>query len=90
MNSEIKKVKNVQVLSGTVVSNKSDKTISVQIERKVKHPKYEKFVKKLSKIQVHDPFNQAKVGNIVLIQETKPISKTKAWELVKILNVSEA
>ncbi len=47
-------------------------------------------MKKLSRVQVHDPFNQAQVGNVVLIQETKPISKTKSWELVKILSGTEA
>jgi small subunit ribosomal protein S17 len=70
---------------GLVVSNKMDKSIVVSIERKVKHPKYGKFVKKTSKFVAHDENNSCSIGDTVKIMETRPLSKTKNWRLVEVL-----
>lgn len=70
--------------SGTVVSNKMDKTITVSVERLIKHPLYGKYIKRTKKIHVHDPENQCQEGDMVTIEETRPISKTKAWKLSSI------
>jgi small subunit ribosomal protein S17 len=71
--------------TGRVVSNKMDKTIIVRIERKVKHPKYGKFVKKATKFSAHDEKNDCNIGDKVRIMETRPISKDKCWRLVEII-----
>ena len=71
--------------TGLVVSNKMDKTIVVRIERKVKHPKYGKFVKKATKFSAHDEKNDCNIGDKVRIMETRPISKDKCWRLVEII-----
>ena len=71
---------------GLVVSNKMDKSIVVSIERKVKHPKYGKFVKKTSKFVAHDETNTCSIGDTVKIMETRPLSKTKNWRLVEVLD----
>ena len=78
--------KNVRTLVGTVVSNKMDRTISVLVERKVKHPLYRKYVKKSTKIMAHDTDNQCAEGDLVTIEECKPISKNKSWRLQGIVN----
>jgi len=70
---------------GLVVSNKMDKTVVVAVERKVKHPIYGKFVKKTTKFKAHDEENTCGIGDTVLIMETRPLSKTKNWRLVEIL-----
>ncbi|MBP6428784.1 MAG: 30S ribosomal protein S17 [Bacteroidales bacterium] len=70
---------------GLVISNKMDKTIRVYVERKVKHPKYEKFVKKSSKFMAHDEKNECNMGDVVKIMETRPLSKSKCWRLVEII-----
>lgn len=70
-------------LTGEVVSNKMTKTISVLVTRLVKHPKYGKFVKKSSVFKAHDEKQECKVGDKVTIQESRPLSKTKRWTLVK-------
>ncbi len=70
-------------LTGEVVSNKMTKTISVLVTRLVKHPKYGKFVKKTSVFKAHDEKQECKVGEKVIIQESRPLSKTKRWTLVK-------
>ncbi|CAL7962922.1 30S ribosomal subunit protein S17 [Alphaproteobacteria bacterium] len=71
-----------KVLSGLVVGDKADKTISVLVERKVMHDRYKKIVKKKKKYAVHDPMNQYKMGDSVTIIESRPISKTKRWVIV--------
>ena len=71
--------------TGTVVSNKMDKTIAVMIERKVKHPMYGKFVKKSKKYLAHDEKNDCGIGDTVKIMETRPLSKNKCWRLVEII-----
>jgi small subunit ribosomal protein S17 len=70
---------------GLVVSNKMNKSIVVAVERKVKHPIYGKFVKKTTKFKAHDEENTCGIGDTVLIMETRPLSKTKNWRLVEIL-----
>ena len=70
---------------GVVVSNKMDKTIVVAAERKEKHPLYGKFVKKTTKFVAHDEKNECGEGDTVLIMETRPLSKTKNWRVVKIV-----
>ena len=74
----------VRTLSGKVVSNKGDKTISVLIERFEKHPLYGKYVKRSSKIAAHDENNECKIGDIVTISECRPLSKSKAYRLIEI------
>ncbi|MEM6346635.1 MAG: 30S ribosomal protein S17 [Bacteroidota bacterium] len=74
-----------KVRVGRVVSNKMDKSITVSVERKVKHPIYGKFVKKTTKFVVHDENNDSGVGDTVRIMETRPISKRKRWRLVEII-----
>lgn len=73
-----------RTLSGKVVSDKMDKSIVVLIERRVKHPVYGKYVSKSSKLKAHDENNECKIGDVVTISESRPISKSKAWRLVKI------
>ncbi|MGZ3774138.1 MAG: 30S ribosomal protein S17 [Pseudobdellovibrionaceae bacterium] len=75
---------------GEVISDKMDKTISVLIYRMVKHPKYGKYVKKTSVFKAHDEGNQAKVGDIVKIRETRPLSKTKRWTLAEVVEAAKA
>ena len=70
---------------GIVTSNKMTKTITVTVERKVKHPIYGKFLKKSSSFHAHDDQNTAGIGDIVRIMETRPLSKTKRWRLVEII-----
>lgn len=70
---------------GVVTSNKMDKTISVSVERRLRHPIYGKFVKKTKKFMAHDENNQCSVGDIVRIMETRPLSKLKRWRLVEIV-----
>lgn len=81
--SEQKKV--VRTLTGKVASNKMDKTISVVIERYVKHPMYGKFVRRSTKLLAHDEKNEAREGDVVTIRETRPLSKRKAWALVEVV-----
>jgi small subunit ribosomal protein S17 len=70
---------------GVVTSNKMAKTITVAVERKVKHPIYGKFVKKTSKFHAHDDKNECSIGDVVRIMETRPLSKTKRWRLVEVV-----
>jgi small subunit ribosomal protein S17 len=70
---------------GLVTSDKMDKTITVAIERKVKHPIYGKFIKQTKKFKAHDEKNDAKSGDTVRIMETRPLSKTKRWRLVEVV-----
>ena len=71
--------------TGVVRSNKMDKTITVTVERRVKHPIYGKFVKKTTSFHAHDEKNECTVGDIVKIMETRPLSKTKRWRLVEVI-----
>ena len=78
-----------RTLIGKVVSDKMDKTVSVLIERRVKHPLYGKIVRRSKKYLAHDENNQAKVGDTVEIQESRPISKNKSWVLTKVIQVAQ-
>jgi small subunit ribosomal protein S17 len=70
---------------GLVTSNRMEKTVTVSVERRVKHPIYGKFVKKTTKFHAHDDKNECTVGDLVRIMETRPLSKTKRWRLVEVL-----
>jgi small subunit ribosomal protein S17 len=70
---------------GVVTSNRMEKTITVSVERRVKHPIYGKFVKKTTKFHAHDEKNECTVGDTVRIMETRPLSKTKRWRLVEVV-----
>ena len=76
------KIRSVQ---GKVVSDKMDKSFVVAIERKVKHPLYGKFIRRTTKLHVHDENNEAKLGDVVEVCECRPISKTKSWTLVRVV-----
>jgi small subunit ribosomal protein S17 len=78
-------VSQARVLIGTVVSDKMQDTIVVKIERKVRHPKYEKAVRRSTKLHVHDKGNTAKIGDLVSVKEIPPMSKTKFWTLLEIV-----
>jgi len=78
-------IKIVRTLKGRVSSNRMQKTVTVIIERLVKHPLYGKFIKRTTKFHVHDEHNKCNEGDLVEISECKPISKTKSWILVKII-----
>jgi small subunit ribosomal protein S17 len=71
-----------RILQGVVVSDKQEKTVVVKVERRFKHPLYKKFIKRSKKYAAHDENNQFKTGDLVQIQETKPISKNKTWEVI--------
>ncbi|MEJ7827429.1 MAG: 30S ribosomal protein S17 [Segetibacter sp.] len=74
-----------KVRVGIVSSNKMDKTITVKVERKVKHPLYGKFIKKTTGFHAHDEKNECSIGDIVKIMEARPMSKTKRWRLVEVV-----
>lgn len=74
-----------KIRTGVVRSNKMDKTITVAVERKVKHPIYGKFVKKTTRFHAHDEKNECSIGDVVKIMETRPLSKTKRWRMVEIV-----
>ena len=75
---------NTRTQTGLVVSSKRDKTITVMVERKVKHPLYKKILRRSSKLQAHDQDNACNEGDLVTIQECRPLSKTKSWKLLKV------
>lgn len=77
--------KNVRTLQGRVTSDKMDKSIVVAIDRFVKHPVYGKFIRRTTKLHVHDEHNESGIGDIVEIRECRPISKTKSWTLVSVV-----
>ncbi len=75
-----------RTVSGKVTSDKSSKTVTVLVDRRVKHPLYGKIISRSKKYRVHDEANEGQVGDIVLIEECRPISKTKSWRVVKVLS----
>ncbi|WP_116474996.1 30S ribosomal protein S17 [Zobellella maritima] len=75
----------IRTLQGRVVSDKMDKSITVAINRFVKHPIYGKYIKRTTKLHVHDESNECQTGDVVTIRECRPVSKTKSWTLVKII-----
>lgn len=76
--------KKKRTLTGKVISNKPNKTVTVLVERKVKHPVYGKFVRRSTKYHVHDENNECNMGDTIVIEECRPMSKTKSWRLVSI------
>ena len=77
-----------RVLTGKVVSNSRDKTIAVLVERKVRHPIYKKYIKRSTKVHAHDEKNECGLGDVVRVSESKPLSKTKNWALVEVVEKS--
>ena len=82
------KAKVERSITGQVVSNKMDKTIVVMGERKVKHPLYGKFIRRSTKYHAHDADNECNIGDTVMIKECRPLSKSKSWTLIKVLEKS--
>jgi len=78
-----------RILIGTVVSDKTDKTVTVKVERKVKHPLYGKIIRRSKKYHAHDEANEYKPGETVRIEETRPISKTKTWKVIDRVNAGK-
>jgi len=72
-----------RIMQGTVVSDKSDKTVVISVVRKVKHPVYKKYITRRKKYTAHDPSNKCKIGDVISIIETKPISKSKRWHVLE-------
>ena len=77
--------KRTRMVTGKVVSNKMDKTITVMIERRVKHPVYGKYITRSSKVHAHDEKNECGMGDTVVVAETRPISKSKCWKLMEVV-----
>ena len=77
--------KKIRTLHGMVVSDKMNKTVTVLLERQVKHPLYKKYIRRSTKLHVHDENNECSIGDKVAIQECRPISKTKSWQLVEVI-----
>lgn len=75
----------LRTLIGTVISDKAEKTVTVSVDRLVKHPRYGKYIRRRSRLHVHDPKNTTRVGDKVQIAECRPISKTKNWRIFKLL-----
>ena len=82
--------RHARTLNGRVTSNKMDKTAVVMVERQVKHSLYGKYVSRRTKLRVHDEGNECQEGDLVAIEECRPLSKTKAWRLVKVLESAGA
>lgn len=83
--AEQETTKTPRVVTGIVVSNKMDKTISVKVERRIVHPLYGKYVRRSTKLLAHDENNECKQGDMVAIESCRPLSKNKAWRLTRIL-----
>ena len=77
--------KRTRVVTGKVVSNKMDKSITVLLERRVKHPVYGKYITRSSRIHAHDENNQCGIGDTVTVAESRPISKSKSWKLLEVV-----
>jgi len=74
-----------RALTGRVVSNKMDKTVTVLVERRVQHPLYGKFIRRSTKVLAHDDTNECNKGDMVMVEQCRPMSKNKSWRLVKVL-----
>jgi len=74
-----------RTLQGRVVNDKMDKTVTVLVERRVKHPIYGKFVRRSTKIHAHDDTNECGIGDVVVVEQCRPLSKSKTWRLVKVI-----
>jgi small subunit ribosomal protein S17 len=80
---------NRRTLMGVVSSDACDKSRTVQLERRVRHPKYHKYIKKTTKVHFHDPENQSHIGDKVIVGECRPMSKMKRWELIEVVETVE-
>ena len=78
-----------RTLTGSVTSNAMDKSITVMIERRIKHPVYGKYINRSTKLHVHDENNECGKGDLVVIEQCRPMSKTKSWKLVEIIEKAE-
>jgi small subunit ribosomal protein S17 len=74
-----------RTLQGRVVSDKMDKTVTVLVERRVKHPLYGKFVRRSTKVHAHDENNECRLGDVVVVEQSRPLSKTKKWRFIKLV-----
>jgi small subunit ribosomal protein S17 len=90
MNAQVQETKLKRTLVGRVVSNKMDKTVTVLVERKVKHPVYGKYVTKSTKLHAHDETNALNEGDMVEITETRPMSRTKTWAVLRVVQAAQA
>jgi len=88
LSQEIAKI--TKVITGIVVSNKMDKTLVVQVERKFIHPTFKKVVKRTKKFKCHDEENQGSIGDFISMREVRPMSKTKRWNLINVLKAAQA
>ena len=86
MSTEILKSKTV---TGTVISSKMDKTISVRIQRTVKHPLYGKYIRRSTKVMAHDEINECNEGDVVIIESSRPLAKNKSWRLQKVVSKAQ-
>jgi len=82
--------KGTRTVTGKVISNKMNKTITVMVERRVKHPVYGKYITRSSKIHAHDESNQCGIGDTVTVGQTRPISKSKTWKLLEVVESATA
>lgn len=80
--------KTARTLTGTVVSNKMNKSVAVEVRRTVKHPLYQKYIRRSTKLLAHDENNECNEGDVVVIESSRPLAKNKAWRLQKILSRS--
>ena len=78
-----------RVLQGRVISDKMDKTVTVLVERRVKHPLYGKFIRRSTKVHAHDEANECGMGDVVMVEQCRPLSKNKSWRLVKIVEKAQ-
>lgn len=83
--SEVKTEKTARTATGKVTSNKMDKTITVSVERRVRHPLYGKYVRRSTKLRANDPENTCNIGDVVTVELCRPLSKTKCWSLVEVV-----
>lgn len=90
MNEQDTTTKASNTVTGRVVGARADKTITVLLERRVQHPLYGKFVRRSTKVHAHDENNECKEGDTVVVQQCRPVSKTKTWRLVKVLEQAGA
>ena len=74
-----------RTLQGRVISDRMDKSITVQVERRVKHPIYGKYIRRPTKVHAHDENNECRIGDTVVVEQCRPLSKTKKWRLVKVV-----
>ncbi len=89
MSTESTAATEAKTVTGTVTSNKMDKTISVMVERRVKHPLYGKFMRRSTKLLAHDEANECNEGDVVVIEASRPLSKNKSWRLQKVVSKAQ-